>query len=102
MASKIVRENTASFHCNCSVNVYDFRVKLDSADDWLAVLNAVKRKIVGKFGLLRIQIGDDVKFSSKICGNNLTTGFMDDFLTMFQIGDLHSYDEVISIEFICV
>ena len=100
MSSKIVRDIAESI--NLSVKVYDYRAKLDSADDWDSVLNEIKENINGNIGLLRIQIGNDIKYSSTMSKNDLTTNFINNFLKMFQVGDLHSYDEIISITFICI
>ena len=100
MSSNIVRE--FSTELNIGMKIHDFRIQLSSAEEWLSTLFEMKDKIQGDMGVLRMQIGNDVKYSEMMKKDELTTDFIENFMEMFQMGDLHSYDEVISFVYICV
>ena len=95
----IVRENLSVV--NFPLEIIDLRIRLQAPNSWKIVAETLLSKITGNYGILRIQVGPDFKYSQKMNQTQLTEDFLIDFVKFFRLGDVHSLREIITVTFIC-
>lgn len=96
----ILREDCLVFNKPLEIN--EIRIRLQSPNSWKNVADYLLSKVTKNEGLLRMQVGVDIKYSKKMTKNQLSEEFLKDFVDFFHFGDLHRLDEIITIAFISI
>ena len=98
MAAILVCNDTMSV--NIPMQMLDVRIQVQYLTVWKDLAQVLREKIIKTSGILRMQIGNEARYSGKVDVSTFNEEFLKEFSNFFDIGGRHSNRDIIFVTFI--